>query len=77
MPLKNQFEQTFNAVFLRHAKIGDFSENPTKPEIQKFLKNLPSYEKHLKKHKINPREALLVLDEILKSIELSRKDKSL
>jgi uncharacterized protein (TIGR00661 family) len=73
MPYRNQFEQTVNAFFLKNEKIGDFSTNPTKEQIEKFLANLPVYEKNLKKHRINPEEALLVLNDILKSISRNRK----
>lgn len=76
MPLKNQFEQTINALFLRKENLGEFSFNPTKEQIEKFMSKLPTYEKNMKKHKINPKEALLVLNDILKSFELKKKQAS-
>ena len=57
--------------------LGDFSYHITKEQIEKFLKNLPLYEKNMKKHKINPKEALLVLNDLLKSLEMKKQKTSL
>lgn len=67
IPLQGQFEQTLNALFLKNSKLGEFSENPTKQQIQSFLKNLNIYKSKLKTHKLNPKEALTILDKILKT----------
>lgn len=66
LPLKGQFEQVVNAIFLKRAEFGDFSEEPDKERINRFLRNLGGYEKKLKKFKINPDEAFGVMDKLLK-----------
>ena len=68
IPLKGQFEQTLNALFIKKAKLGDYSENPSKKQIQNFLKNLKKYEKNLMNYNLNPKEATNALDNILKNI---------
>jgi uncharacterized protein (TIGR00661 family) len=73
IPLRGQFEQMVNALFIQKEGFGMFSENPKKEQILEFLGNLANYEKNLKKHKINPKEALLVLKDILESIEASKR----
>ncbi len=65
IPLKGQFEQTLNALFLEREGYGVYSENPIEKEIKEFLVNLNKYEKKLKKYKINPNRALQVIDEVL------------
>ncbi len=68
IPLKGQFEQTLNALFLKNSRLGTFSENPTQKEIKEFLDNIESYRSKLKKHKMNPDEIFTVLDRVLKEI---------
>ncbi|MDO8508975.1 MAG: glycosyltransferase family protein [Nanoarchaeota archaeon] len=70
LPLKGQFEQTFNALYLKKSGLGDYSENPSKIQIQNFLNNLSKYEKALNKNKFNPEEPLKVLDRIIKNYEM-------
>jgi len=65
IPLQGQFEQVLNALFLKKARFGDFSEEPTKKQLEDFLKNLQKYKKALKKQKFNPNEAMEVLDEAM------------
>jgi len=66
LPLKGQFEQTVNAIFLRDAEFGDYSDEPDKERINRFLENLGTYEKKLKRFKIDPTEAFRVMDKLLK-----------
>lgn len=65
IPLKGPFEQTLNALFLKKSGLGEFSEEPTEKEILLFLKNLKKYKQKLRKHKMNPSEAIETLDKIL------------
>lgn len=65
IPLKGQFEQTLNAIFLKKSGLGSYSENPTKTQIREFLYNLDKYKSKLKSYKINPNEAFHILDKIL------------
>lgn len=69
IPQKGQFEQTLNSLFLKGAGLGDFSEDPTREQIVQFLNNLAKYEKKLKTHKMNPSEAITVLDKLLEKIK--------
>lgn len=68
IPLKGQFEQALNALFLKQAGLGDFSEKPTLNKVKMFFHKLNFYEKNLEKRKVNPNEALEVLDKVLANI---------
>ncbi len=69
IPLKVQFEQTLNALFLKKEKLGNYSENPKEKDIKNFIKNLRQYKKNIKKLKSNPNESLNVLDKILLKLQ--------
>lgn len=69
IPLKGQFEQTLNALFLKKSQLGTFSESPSQKEIEDFFDNLDIYKNRLKKHKMNPTEVFDVLDKILDYIK--------
>lgn len=69
IPLKGQFEQTFNALILKKKGYGDFSEEPSVENLERFLGDLEKYEKNLKDYKINSREALEVLGKVLEKLE--------
>ena len=69
IPLKGQFEQTLNALFLQAARYGAFSEEPTSKDIRKFLSRLNSYENKLKKHTMNAREVFAALDKVLEELK--------
>lgn len=47
VPLKNEFEQTVSAMAVKRLNFGDFSENPSKEQIERFLANLDGYRKSL------------------------------
>ncbi|HEY1793921.1 MAG TPA: glycosyltransferase family protein [Opitutaceae bacterium] len=47
VPLRGQFEQTYNAFFLRSSGIGDYSEMPTRDELGRFLGALPEFRRRL------------------------------
>ena len=68
-PLKGQFEQTLNALFLKEYKIGDFSEEPTRKGIESFIKNLEIYKENLKNYNIDSKEIFKVLDKTIKELE--------
>ena len=72
IPLKGQFEQTLNALFLKQSKFGDFSEKPNIKQIKNFLSKLSIYEKNILKKKINPNEAIEVFDKVLVDIKMNR-----
>jgi len=66
LPLKGQFEQTLNALFLKKAGFGTYTENLTKKETLNFLKNIKKYRKKLKNHKIDQNKLFKVLDKKIK-----------
>ena len=69
IPLKGQFEQVLNALFLKKAGFGNFAENPTEKDISVFLHALGKYEGKLKGAKIDPYEALKILDNVLRNLK--------
>ncbi|VVB80032.1 Glycosyl transferase family 1 [uncultured archaeon] len=68
VPLRGQFEQVLNALYLKQSGMGDFSEEPTKDQLEKFVSDLPRYRKKFKDYKTNPEEANEVLDKILRKL---------
>ena len=62
LPLKGQFEQTLNALFLKKAGFGDYSEDLTKEEVEGFLKNLEEYKKKLQNYAPNYNKLYKILD---------------
>jgi len=69
IPLKGQFEQTINALYLKKSGLGEFSEEPTKKDIEAFLSRLQIYRKKLQEKKINPEEVFMVLDRVLEELK--------
>jgi uncharacterized protein (TIGR00661 family) len=67
-PLKGQFEQTLNALFLQQQELGEFSEEFTRENIENFLKNAKTYKKNINKYKMNPNEAFATTERILKHL---------
>ncbi len=65
LPIKGHFEQMMNAMFLKKAGFGTFSERLTKTKILKFLENLTKYEENLKKHTYDPKSVYRTLDKLL------------
>ncbi len=65
VPLKGQFEQTYNALFVRRSGFGDFSENPSRGDIKAFLDNLDAYRDRLAGYKSDPAEQEETLIELL------------
>jgi uncharacterized protein (TIGR00661 family) len=56
VPLRGQFEQTYNAQFLAGAGLGAYSEHVTRAQLEHFLSNLPRYREKLKEHDLDPAE---------------------
>jgi uncharacterized protein (TIGR00661 family) len=72
IPLKGQFEQTINAIFLKKAGFGDFSENPTKEQIDSFLSSINKCRARLRQYKTSPHEAMNVMDKLIKKFAKKR-----
>ncbi|MBZ5504049.1 MAG: glycosyltransferase [Acidobacteriia bacterium] len=66
MPVKNQFEQTFNAYYIDKLGYGAWWKEPTKEKIESFLFNLPVYAEKLASYPRTGNGALLAkLDELI------------
>jgi len=68
LPLIGQFEQTLNALFLKKAGFGDYSENLTEDQVRNFLSNLNIYKKKLKAYNPNYDALFEVLDKAMRKI---------
>lgn len=55
-PLRKQFEQTHNAHFLTKSGFGEYSETISRPQLEKFLAELPRYRKCLSEFDLDPTE---------------------
>jgi uncharacterized protein (TIGR00661 family) len=69
VPLKGQFEQVFNALFIKREGFGMHSDRLTRKQVTQFLENLPVYKKNLSKYKINLENPASVLLRVMKSLE--------
>jgi len=45
IPIRNQFEQIFNAITVKKLGIGDYILKPNKEKIENFMKNIEKYRK--------------------------------
>jgi len=54
MPVKNQFEQTFNAYYLGKMGYGAYWADLNKERVESFLFNLPVYAENLRKSRARP-----------------------
>lgn len=66
VPLKGQFEQIYNSIFLNEKGMGYYSENLNREEIVNFLSNLDVYRKNIANYKMGLKEPV---KELLKSIK--------
>jgi uncharacterized protein (TIGR00661 family) len=57
-PVKNQFEQIFNAYYIRKMNYGQYWDELTKEKIESFLFNLDFYRRHLTKYPRRDNSAL-------------------
>jgi uncharacterized protein (TIGR00661 family) len=69
VPLRKQFEQTHNAHFLVDSGLGEFSENPTREQIEAFLSNLQVYRDRLEDFDLDPAEQEETLVGLLKILD--------
>ena len=73
MPLKRQFEQTHNAHFLRQSGLGEYSENPSREDLARFLGSLDTYRGRLERHRIDPAEQEQTLLVLLEQVRPGRR----
>jgi uncharacterized protein (TIGR00661 family) len=69
LPLKGQFEQVFNSLFLKDSGFGDYTDNLNEKKVLNFLNNLEKYKRNLKKYKPDYDKLFEVIDEVLKKVE--------
>jgi uncharacterized protein (TIGR00661 family) len=71
VPLRRQFEQVYNALYLARLGLGDYAEAPTREQLAAFLADLPRYRARLRGQALDPREQEATLVEVL--AELARR----
>lgn len=69
LPLKGQFEQVLNALFLKDAGFGEFTEDLTEKDVLYFLFNLEKYKKNLRKYNPDYDKLFKVFDKLLIKFE--------
>jgi uncharacterized protein (TIGR00661 family) len=70
IPVKKQFEQILNAIYLEKLEYGEFHQDPDKEDIEKFFSQLDLYRDNIRsrfKHDKN-RSILHKLDEIIEEL---------
>ncbi len=68
VPLKNEFEQMWNAILIRRENFGDYSEEPTPDAVTGFLGRLPDYRRSLEGYRFNTDAAGEKLLEIIERV---------
>jgi uncharacterized protein (TIGR00661 family) len=68
VPLKGQFEQMHNALFLAESGLGVQYEEPTRAALERFLGDLELYEERLRSRNLDPCEQEETLVAILRQI---------
>ncbi|HEY5227302.1 MAG TPA: glycosyltransferase family protein [Opitutaceae bacterium] len=76
VPLRKQFEQTYNAHYLAAAGFGAYSEAASRPELESFFANLPRYRAKLARHTLDPSEQEETLLRVLQSIDRQNASRS-
>ena len=69
LPLKGQFEQTLNALFLKRADFGDYADELEEKDISHFLYNLEKYKHNLKNNKNNKGDLFNIFNKVLTKIK--------
>jgi uncharacterized protein (TIGR00661 family) len=59
IPVKGQFEQILNAIYLEKLGYGEFHEELNKEMVEKFLENLHIYDESLKSYTQNGNKDIL------------------
>jgi len=68
IPLKGQFEQFANSLYLKKAGFGEYSEKPKAKDLEDFFIKLKSFRGKIRKYKSNPNEALDILDKVMRKL---------
>jgi UDP:flavonoid glycosyltransferase YjiC (YdhE family) len=73
IPIKNEYEQTVNAMTVQRLRFGDFSEEPTHGQIEHFLSNLATYRRSLEDYRFDPDAAARKLLELIAALPASNR----
>jgi len=74
VPVRNQFEQTFNAYYVGKMGYGAFWEELSKEKVESFLFNLPAFAEKLQDYPRAGNQALLTkLDELIANLLSGRR----
>jgi uncharacterized protein (TIGR00661 family) len=65
IPLKGQFEQFANALYLKKSGFGEYSEEPSVEDLKGFFSRLKEFRRKLRRYKSDSSEALRVLDGVI------------
>lgn len=69
IPVKRQFEQILNAIYIQEEGYGEFYESFNRKGFLQFLNNLDKYRRNLEKHKqTGNQEAFKLIDETIKNV---------
>jgi uncharacterized protein (TIGR00661 family) len=69
LPLKGQFEQLLNAIFLKNSGFGDYTRELTEKDLGYFLYKMKKYEKNLQNYNPDYDKLYKVLDETIERIK--------
>jgi uncharacterized protein (TIGR00661 family) len=69
LPLKGQFEQTLNSLFLKQSGFGDFAEDLTEKDIIYFLYNIDKYKRNLQEYEPDCKRMFDVFDKLLAKLK--------
>jgi len=78
IPVRHQYEQIFNAQLVARAKIGEHHDSIDVHSLKHFLKNLPLYERNIKKYsRCGNDELIRIVDGIISDVSDQKNTKPL
>ena len=69
LPLKGQFEQVLNSLFLKKAGFGDYSDSLEEKDVVYFLYNLKKFRNNLKKYRVDFNKLSIALKNAIKDFD--------
>lgn len=74
VPVKKQFEQVLNAIYLEKLGFGEFHEDPLKDDLEKFMLKLDFYRKNMKSNFTHDNQTILQeLDKLIQELTSANK----
>ncbi|MGK0209142.1 MAG: hypothetical protein ACI83O_000408 [Patescibacteria group bacterium] len=68
IPIKGQFEQYLNGVYIEESGFGIFSEDPKESDLDSFYRKVTNIKKKMENISLNPNKATQKLDFIIKGL---------